>query len=435
MLHPVINFLAILPGTLFTYYYLSKAVPLKKPWLFTLLSTAIMQTLWIINNYILDDASVPFDILNFVSGIIVLAVFIDRAYWISAGLCYCCMVLSQYVTTILMLFLLVPALNACGIPTETMTDLGSYWYAVMSLICSLLCWPCMALTAKLGKRWSRPFRISPWLLMNLAVPASQVALLNMCIRLISAPEDFHGYTTSLFLGAVCCIIADVVMIYGIYRYLRGRQMQDHMNLLQAQLQLQQSYYRQMQDNIQQINYIRHDLSNQLQAAYQLLEHGHSDHMRTQLDYLQQNLREKVGPSYCANLMVDAVLSDKARICREQGIRLDAAVELPKELSINSSHLCSIFANLLDNSIKGIQESGTAHPYIDLRASIRAGYLSIHCSNPSNSQKKKVSRAPLRKHGLGLEILSQLAKEYNGSLQTQLDDGIFQTVMILSLPEH
>lgn len=435
MLLPFLNFLAILPSTIFTYYYLTKAVPVKKPRFFILLLTAIMETFWIINNYVFEDSSVPFDILSFIVGVVCLGIFIDSAYWISGALCYCCLSLSQYLVPILVLVALVPAFNACGIPTETLTRMDSYWYALMSLICTLLSWPYMALVAKLGKRWSRPIRISPWLLTNLAVPISQVALLNMCIRLISAPEDFHGYTTALFFGAVCCIVADVVMICGIYRYLQSRQMQDHMKLLQEQLELQQSYYRQMQENIQQINHIRHDLSNQLQAAYQLLQNGHSDHVRTQLDDLQQNLREKVGPSYCANLMVDVVLSDKARTCRELGIRLDVAVELPKELSINSSHLCSIFSNLLDNSIKGIQESGTTQPYIDLRASICAGCLSIHCFNPANAQKTKVSHDPLRRHGLGLDILSHLAKEYNGSLQTQLLDGTFQTVMILSLPEQ
>lgn len=432
---PAIIFLAILPGNFFTYYYLTKAVPVKKPWLFTILLTAILQGFWVINNYVLEVSSVPFDLLSYLVGMVGIGIFVNSAYWLSAVVCYCGFILSQYVVTILMMFLLVPIFNACGISTDALTQLDSYWYALMSLICSLLCWPCMALVAKLGKRWSRPIRISPWLLTNLAVPVSQIALFNISIRLISAPDDFHGYTTALVFGAVCCIAADVVMIYGIYRYLKRRQMQDRMKLLQEQLELQQSYYRQMAENIRQINHIRHDLGNQLQAAYQLLENGHSDHVRAQLDNLRQNLRKKVGPSYCANLMVDAVLSDKARTCQELGIRLDAAVELPKALPIDSSHLCSIFSNLLDNSIKGIQESGTTQPCIDLRASICAGCLSIHCSNPANAQKAKVSHDPLRRHGLGLEILSHLAKEYNGSLQTQLLDGAFQTVMILRLPEQ
>lgn len=434
MLLPFLIFLAILPGNFFTYYYVTKAIPVKKPWFFTVLLTAILQAFWVINNYVLETSSVPFDLLTYLVGMVGIVIFVNSADWISAIVCYCGMVLSQYAATILMLILLVPIFNACGIPTEDLTRLDSYWYALMSLICSLLCWPCMALVAKLGKRWSRPIRVSPWLLANLAVPISQIVLLNICIRLLSAPTDFHGYMKSLVFGAACCIVADTVMVYGIYKHLQSRQMRDHINLLQEQLELQQSYYRQMQENIRQINYIRHDLSNQLQAAYQLLENGHADHVRMQLDYLQQNLREKAGPSYCANMMVEVVLSDKAHTCRELGIRLDTAVELPKELSINSSHLCSIFSNLLDNSIKGIQESGTAQPYIDLRASIRAGCLSIHCSNPANAQKTKVSRSPLRRHGLGLEILSQLAREYDGDLQTELRDGVFQAVMILRLPD-
>lgn len=435
MLLPLFNLLATSLSGFFVFFYLRNAVPVKKPWLFTVLLTAIMQAFWFVNNYIFTSSLVPFDILTYILSIVGICIFVNSAYWISAGICYCCMILSQYLVILVMLYLLVPLFNALGIPTEALTRMDSYWYALMSLICSLLCWPCMALIAKLTRRWGKPIRISPWLLTNLAVPISQLVMLNISLRLITEPEAFHGYRLSLIFGIACCVAADAVMIYGIYRYLRNRQMQDHMELLQEQLELQKSYYRQMQENIQQINHIRHDLSNQLQAAYQLLENGHSEHARTQLDSLGQALREKAGPGYCANLMVDVVLSDKARLCREQGIRLDTAVELSNELPINASHLCSIFSNLLDNSIKGIRESGTAQPYIDLRACVCAGCLSIHCSNPAIAHKKKVSRDPLRKHGLGLEILSQLAKEYDGSLQTQLQDGIFQTVMILRLPEE
>lgn len=431
---PFVIFLTLLPGTFFTYYYLSKAVPIKKPWLFTLLLTAVLQLYWVMVKYVLEISSIPIDLMSYLIGILGIAIFVHSSYWISAVVSYCGMILSQYIVTILMMFLLVPIFNACGISTDALTQLDSYWYALMSLICSLLCWPCMALVAKLGKRWSRPIRISPWLLTNLAVPVSQIALFNISIRLISAPDDFHGYTTALVFGAVCCIAADAVMIYGIYRYLKSRQMHNHIQLLQEQLELQQSYYRQMEQNIQQINHIRHDLGNQLQAAYQLLENGYSDHVRAQLDDLREYLRKKAGLRYCANLMVDAVLSDKARACQELGIRLDAAVELPRELPINSSHLCSIFSNLLDNSIKGTQESGATQPCIDLRASIHAGCLSIHCSNPASAPKKETSHDPLRRHGLGLEILSHLAGIYDGSLQTQLVDSTFRSVLILRLPE-
>ena len=130
---PAIIFLAILPGNFFTYYYLTKAVPVKKPWLFTILLTAILQGFWVINNYVLEVSSVPFDLLSYLVGMVGIGIFVNSAYWLSAVVCYCGFILSQYVVTILMMFLLVPIFNACGISTDALTQLDSYWYALMSL--------------------------------------------------------------------------------------------------------------------------------------------------------------------------------------------------------------------------------------------------------------------------------------------------------------
>lgn len=63
--------------------------------------------------------------------------------------------------------------------------------------------------------------------------------------------------------------------------------------------------------------------------------------------------------------MDAVLSDKAMLCREKGVALTISTELPAELPIESTHLCSIFSNLLDNSIQGVLNSDTAQKQIEL----------------------------------------------------------------------
>lgn len=133
-------------------------------------------------------------------------------------------------------------------------------------------------------------------------------------------------------------------------------------------------------------------------------------------------------------MVDAVLKNKESVCREQGIRMEVTVELPNELPVETSCLCSIFSNLLDNSIHGVQESGAADQYIELWAGIRAGCLYVHCVNPAVKPKKTVIGNDLRRHGLGLEILEQLARRYAGSLQTRFENDRFEAIMILPLDQ-
>lgn len=436
MLNTVLNFLAMLPSTVLVLYYVTRVVPVRRPKLLIWSLTVMMHLVWIINNCLLSNVSIALDLLSVMTCLVVILFSCPRDSRLRGGLVYCSFMLIQYLVIIFIAAAIMPIIVGLGVPEEALTSTDSYWYALMSGLCSLLYWPCLHVSAWLFARDKshRP-RWSAWLILSVAVPVSQVIMLNICIRLMYTTDIYRGQTTSLIWGIICCLVADLAMIIGIYKYRQSQQLADHFRMVREQLDVQQSYYQQLQYNITQINHIRHDLNNQLQAAYQLLENREADYVRTQLDQLTQNLRDKVGPAYCANLMVDAVLKNKEILCREQGIRMEVTAELPKELPVETSCLCSIFSNLLDNSIHGVKESGAADQYIELRAGIRAGCLHVHCVNPAVKPKKTVLRSPLRTHGLGLEILEQLAQQYSGSLQTRFEDGRFEAIMILPLGEQ
>ena len=177
------------------------------------------------------------------------------------------------------------------------------------------------------------------------------------------------------------------------------------------------------------------LSNQLQAAYYLLEKGESDSVRSQLDLLKNSIADRVGPRFCSNLMVDAVLSEKAELCRQSGVQLEASVMLPREIPIPNAHLCSIFSNLLDNAIQGVLAQEDRTTPIRLCADLKQGFLLIRCENPARPPQKRRNDDPLRAHGLGLTILQQLAQRYDGSLKTSYQEGQFKVELMLSLTEN
>lgn len=436
MFNTILNFLALVPSTVLVFYYVTRVVTVAHPRLLIGSLTVLMHLVWIVNNCLLQEVSIALDLLSTLTCLVVILLSCPREQRLRGGLTYIAFFLIQYMVIIFLAVAIMPIIVGLGVPAEALTSTDSGWYALMSSLCGLLYWPCLHLTSRLLARGKarRPGN-SAWLILNVAIPVSQVVMINICIRLIYTTDTYQGQTVSLIWGIVCCLVADLVMIIGIYKHWQSQRMADHFHMVQEQLDIQQSYYQQLQYNITQINHIRHDLNNQLQAAYQLLESCEPDYVRGQLDQLTQNLRDKVGPTYCANLMVDAVLKNKEILCREQGIRMEVSVELPNALPVETSCLCSIFSNLLDNSIHGVKESGAVDRYIELRAGIRAGCLNVHCVNPAVKPKKTVFRSPLRTHGLGLEILEQLAQRYAGSLQTRFEDDRFETIMILPLGEQ
>lgn len=166
---------------------------------------------------------------------------------------------------------------------------------------------------------------------------------------------------------------------------------------------------------------RHDLNNQLHTISVLYSTG--DHTAA-LSHLQKLLRMTDQPQrqpFCGNPTINALLSQKAIICEAEQLQLDAQVSLPPDFSIDEMILCSIFGNILDNAIQACRKcaSSTA-PDIRLRVSHQAGFLVINCDNPLPYPQAEEEH---RSHW-GLEILSDIAVQYQGRFDTYQENGRF-----------
>ncbi len=434
MLNIIANYLPISLGAVFMYGLISKTVPIRHPKLYFWVLYCWAMGFWVLNYAVFSNIAPTINILSVLGTCVLTFLFAEPQYRFWAVLCRGVYELAFYISSFLLLLIVMPLLTAYGIPEEELLDHGNFGYAVMSFLTNIISCGLIYLFYKGLNMIRLKQKLSPWLLLLLAVPCSQYVLLNIALQWIAEGT----YSHSLFpiaAGVVFCVIADVGLMIGVKKIRKSKQLEAHVQLVQAQLDTQVNYYRDLQDSILSVNQIRHDLTNQLQAAYYLLDKGASEEVRRQLDVIRENLHNRIGSCYCANLMIDAVIRDKAALCREKGIRIEITTELPSALPIENAHLCSLFSNILDNAIQGVQESGTTDKYITLHSTVYQSFLTVHCENPAVAPKKtRKKQELLRPHGLGLDILRQLAKRYNGSLTTNWENGIFETVAILQFPE-
>lgn len=124
-------------------------------------------------------------------------------------------------------------------------------------------------------------------------------------------------------------------------------------------------------------------------------------------------------------MVNAVLSEKDRLCREKGIVLSVDLALTPKLTIESIHLCSIFGNLLDNAIRGAEVATVKQPTIFLQSLRDADYLFLKVTNPSLPPQP-----PREGRGISTRILTDLAQQYGGDYHTEYEDGVFSAMVCL-----
>ncbi len=425
------NLLIIPLGTLYQNYLVCKSAVIPHPWLYAFACTGSTTVLWVINNYVLTS-TVAVDVTVVAILLVTSFLFADKGSRLRALLTMTVLLGAQLVAYFLLGLIAYPIGEALGYEAaDLINKTSSYGNAIMSLICLAVSVPSMYFSYVFLKKFLIIPKLSPWALLFLPIPISQGIMVNLLNHLIPMAGGLGDLKVGFFLAITLSVIADITFFVGIRKVQRGEQLKQQVSLAEEQMNIQASYYRQMQDNILAINQIRHDLSNQLQATYYLLEQGEKAQVRQQLDQLKNEIQNKVGPKYCANLMVDAVLSDKARVCRDMGICLNIQAELPPDIPIESSHLCSAFSNLLDNSMQGTLSCNAGEKEIELKTMVRSNCLIICCANSANAPVQKQSSDPLRLHGLGLGILKRLAHQYHGSLDTAYHDGKFDATLTLS----
>lgn len=423
------NAISVIPVSLIPLILVCRTAQMKNPRHYIFAGLCLQYLLWSLNNYILPA---PSSVLEFWLNLLLFALTwycaLPKQRTI-ATLSIIVYMAAMFLATFVLSLAVFRAADFFHFSTEKISDPHTFAYALMCLVSVCITGPAMYLSHLILKKLLNHRTLSQWLLLILPVPLSQAILVNIILRLVPYSYQVKGIWMTMGLGILFSILADICFFIGILKIRKADQLESQVRMAEEQLNTQTGYYRQLQDNILSVNQIRHDLNNQLQAAYYLLEQGERAQVRKQLDVLRESIREKVGPSYSSNLMVDAVLSDKALRCQELGIRLNVSTEIPPELPIENAHLCSAFSNLLDNSIQGTLQSGSAQPYIDLRAVLQAGCLVIHCINPAAAGATGKSADPLRSHGLGLDILDRLAKKYDGSLDASYHDRLFDVTLI------
>ena len=431
MLRFVLLLLAMQPGVFCTGWFLKDVVPIRKPFAYALITSLLCDVQWIFNNLLLPQRNIFTDCLVYTAiYIAAIMVYGERAQRMRTILVQAILFCVPIFLAIVFGMLLPLAAAYIGGSSSDFVELqGKYYLPVsvmVNIVTSLFLWG----ISRLLRALLMPVNESRSLLWFCFVPLSQIVLMIMYSSLFLKGGDHTGEGPAFGLAVLLCAASDIACVLGYRKYRKIRLESMRLQETEHQLQLQAEHYRNLQEDILRVNQIRHDLKNQLQAAYYLLEQGNSQEARQQLDLLENQLSQKVGSRFCENLMVDAVLTEKVQLCREKGIRIQVSAPVPQEISVENAYLCSAFSNLLDNAITGTLESAAPCGPIDLSCDIQGDYLSVSCSNPGNQPEKKADTDLLREHGLGLDILKKIAEMGSGHFSSEWEDGVFHAVLIL-----
>lgn len=268
--------------------------------------------------------------------------------------------------------------------------------------------------------------------ITILFPLSQFFMLHAVLYYTILQFLSNSYQKGIIfcaIGGTLCLGADVVLLQMMLDNSQRERMAAQLELMNVQVRRELDYYNSVNEKMQEIRKIRHDFNNQLQTACRMVLSDSDTGQKTArelLEQLEQKIEEAAPVSYCANLIVNVILVEKAREAEAQGISMDITVEFPENIALEKVDLCSIFSNLLDNAIHGAAEV-EGERIITVNTWFFAGYYMIKVMNPVSSVSigSKQSRGKIMGlHGYGLYILEAIAEKYHGEFCTSAKDGIF-----------
>lgn len=251
-------------------------------------------------------------------------------------------------------------------------------------------------------------------------PASQMLALTLAIQYTSLDAFVPSRHIPLLIVVLFCAAADVLLFRTIRIHSRRAVDAARAEWLEQLLDQQQDYYEHILAEQADAAKIRHDIRNQLQTAYSLVESGDREAARAQLD----EIRAVVEPTapFCENRVVNALLRVKAERFAASDIRFDCRCRLPENFPVKGTELCSLFSNVLDNAFRAAAQYRGEDPAVALDCDVHGDVLSLRCVNSCPPTDTPAASG----HGLGLEILRDLARRHNGEVTAERDGASFTT---------
>jgi len=111
------------------------------------------------------------------------------------------------------------------------------------------------------------------------------------------------------------------------------------------------HYQRMNEQFDALRIMKHDYKFHLKSALDTLEKGNLEKSKTYLSGLHEQIENKELPNYCNNVVINSLVSDYARKCKELDIEFIVTISIPPDYTVPNYEMCIVLGNLLENAVE------------------------------------------------------------------------------------
>lgn len=230
--------------------------------------------------------------------------------------------------------------------------------------------------------------------------------------------------TILFMGiALVGVILLVLNGYGKDYYLKQNEMKEEI------IRVQQMYFQNIYDNDREMRRFRHDIHSQLNCLGLLLADGKTEEALEHLHIIGNHFEELTVQKYhTGNEILDVILNQKIQEAEKKGIRIEFAGKMDKPDFMDTYDLCTLFSNMLDNSIEAYEIIQGEEAAITVSVLSHRNAMLFRFTNPATAgmyeavKLGRTTKADDRNHGFGMENIQRVVNKNGGETAYFYEDG-------------
>ncbi len=246
----------------------------------------------------------------------------------------------------------------------------------------------------------------------------------------------NGTEQNQILFVVAALIIINIVSFQLYNYtITILQEKNKKLILQKQNESYLQQLRMIQADNANMSLIRHDIKNHLFALKSLYEKGEIDSFKNYLDSILSKIDKEEELCKSGNIIVDSIINYKLKEIVNTSICADVCI--PEKLTISDMDLTSMLGNLLDNSLRAIEEvnENGKKSVLCLNLNYTKGRLMLRIENSYLAVKVfqgkfQTTKREQKGHGIGLESVKEVVSKYNGILKISCEKDLFIVEAVL-----